>query len=247
MLSKARHLLGEVKNNITETQYKQALQEIYIAEGSDWFWWYGDEHSAEYKDQFDILFRWHIANVYKIIGKDVPQEVLKPIAEYEFKSIIKEQSKKISPKIDGKLTDEDKWENAGYFDTKRTMSTMHQIGELLTRFWFASDDEYAYFRCDTTHHLRSKEFVHINFHFPVEFKIILNYCGFLIESERSLTLYKLIYASDEIIEFALSKELIYGKYADSPEKPKLQLTIQTVSNNAKIDYPQGKKLEINLI
>ncbi len=247
MLSKARHRLEEVKDNITTDQYKRAINELYIAEGSDWFWWYGDEHSAENKDQFDILFRWHIANFYTIIGDEIPEEVMKPVPEYEFKPILKEQSKKISPNIDGKLTDEDKWENAGYFDAKRSMSTMHQIGELISRFWFASDDEYAYFRCDTIHHLRPNESIQINFYYPVEFKIILNHCGFTIDSEQDLTLYKLIYASDEIIEFALCKELIYGKYADINDKPKIQLSIVTISNNASIHYPQSGKIEINLL
>jgi len=35
---------------------RQAWEEIYIAEGSDWFWWFGDDHSSAQDDVFDYLF-----------------------------------------------------------------------------------------------------------------------------------------------------------------------------------------------
>ena len=40
-----------------------ALKQLYILEGSDWFWWYGDGQK-----QFDELFRMHLKNFYKIIN-----------------------------------------------------------------------------------------------------------------------------------------------------------------------------------
>lgn len=45
-----------------------AKKQIYILEGSDWFWWLGEE-----EDSFDKLFRLHLANFYAIIGKGAPQ------------------------------------------------------------------------------------------------------------------------------------------------------------------------------
>ena len=44
----------------------QAWEEIYAAEGSDWFWWYGDDQTAPAGDKpFDDAFRLHLDNVYK--------------------------------------------------------------------------------------------------------------------------------------------------------------------------------------
>lgn len=43
-----------------------AYEAMYAAEGSDWFWWYGDDQSAPAGDKpFDDAFRTHLNNVYK--------------------------------------------------------------------------------------------------------------------------------------------------------------------------------------
>ena len=44
----------------------RAWNEIYIAQGSDWFWWYGDDHSSALDGLFDHLFRKHLRNVYTL-------------------------------------------------------------------------------------------------------------------------------------------------------------------------------------
>ncbi len=51
---------------------ERAWDEIYIAEGSDWFWWYGDDHSSALDALFDHLFRKHLRNVYTLLGDDPP-------------------------------------------------------------------------------------------------------------------------------------------------------------------------------
>lgn len=44
----------------------QAWEAMYAAEGSDWFWWYGNDQSAPAGDEpFDVAFRTHLENVYK--------------------------------------------------------------------------------------------------------------------------------------------------------------------------------------
>ena len=47
----------------------RAREEVLIAEGSDWFWWYGDDHSSEHDLEFDDLFRRHLRNVYRLLDK----------------------------------------------------------------------------------------------------------------------------------------------------------------------------------
>ena len=53
----------------------RAREEVLIAEGSDWFWWYGDDHSSEHDLEFDDLFRRHLRNVYRLLGKTIPDEL----------------------------------------------------------------------------------------------------------------------------------------------------------------------------
>ncbi len=47
-----------------------ALKQIHIAEGSDWFWWYGDTDDKT----FDELFRMHLSNLYHLLGKAIPEQ-----------------------------------------------------------------------------------------------------------------------------------------------------------------------------
>jgi alpha-amylase/alpha-mannosidase (GH57 family) len=41
-----------------------AWEEMYAAEGSDWFWWYGTDQTDAAERQFDNAFRIHLENVY---------------------------------------------------------------------------------------------------------------------------------------------------------------------------------------
>ncbi|MGE5308801.1 MAG: hypothetical protein ACM3OC_06945 [Deltaproteobacteria bacterium] len=54
---------------------EQAWKQMYILEGSDWYWWLGED----YPGYFDRLFRMHLSNFYQIIGKKAPEYVKKPI------------------------------------------------------------------------------------------------------------------------------------------------------------------------
>lgn len=45
-----------------------ARHHLYAAEGSDWFWWYGDEFSTPVADVFDALFRAHLTAAYRQMG-----------------------------------------------------------------------------------------------------------------------------------------------------------------------------------
>jgi alpha-amylase/alpha-mannosidase (GH57 family) len=59
-------------SQISTSQLKLAWKQMYILEGSDWFWWYGEDPEGD----FDRLFRMHLANFYKILDQ-APPEYLK--------------------------------------------------------------------------------------------------------------------------------------------------------------------------
>lgn len=88
LLSETRKYLEDRKEDISPEIYNEALQSILIAEGSDWFWWYGPEHPADNKPIFDIIFRHYLQNVYKILGIEYPTNLELPIWEQPNKNTI---------------------------------------------------------------------------------------------------------------------------------------------------------------
>ncbi len=60
---------------ITAAARDQAYEELLIAEGSDWFWWYGDDHSSDQDAEFDDLFRRHVRNAYTALDLEPPAEL----------------------------------------------------------------------------------------------------------------------------------------------------------------------------
>ncbi|NQU21774.1 MAG: alpha-amylase/alpha-mannosidase, partial [Candidatus Nealsonbacteria bacterium] len=82
----AMHQTRQYLAQVTEQKSKPAEQidraweELYIAQGSDWFWWFGDDHSSAQDGLFDRLFRKHLQNVYQILGDQPPPELAKPIS-----------------------------------------------------------------------------------------------------------------------------------------------------------------------
>lgn len=54
---------------------------LLVAEGSDWNWWYGRDRTAQTAEQFDDLYRRHLANVYAQAGKPVPDLLLAPVLD----------------------------------------------------------------------------------------------------------------------------------------------------------------------
>ena len=50
----------------------KAWREFYIAEGSDWNWWYGGKAHTGTDNPFDSLYRTHLKNIYKLLGRPIP-------------------------------------------------------------------------------------------------------------------------------------------------------------------------------
>lgn len=246
MLANAKNAIISKESILPAETIRMALDVIYIAEGSDWFWWYGDEHIADDKYKFDMLFRWYIKRVYDILGETPPDEVSVPIGEFDYKPSTKQPTGKISPVIDGMLRDEDKWDLAGYYDAKRSMSTMHQVGELLGRVWYGFDEQNMYFRIDTVRSLRQGDRIELRFSSPAKFTASFQPNGFIIEGDAMMSFYKIRYASDEIIEFSLSRE-IFNTMINNTPKSAIELSIKTISTDGELTYPRQGNIVVNQV
>jgi hypothetical protein len=49
-----------------------AWESLYIAEGSDWYWWYGLDQDSGYDEMWDVLFKVHLSNIYRAVNLDLP-------------------------------------------------------------------------------------------------------------------------------------------------------------------------------
>src|SRR5436305_3269033 len=128
----------------------RAWEEIYIAEGSDWFWWYGDDHSSAQDALFDHLFRKHLRNVYTILGCDPPGSLFTPISQAASHRPINDQPTSfLNVKVDGRATYFEWIDGARYFcGNDRGTMTLVTKG-LMHCLWFGFDAERFLLRIDT--------------------------------------------------------------------------------------------------
>src|SRR3979409_1717497 len=88
----------------------EGRQELLIAEGSDWFWWYGDDHSSAHDLEFDDLFRRHLRNAYRRLEKPVPDELfLSNISTTPSSATQTEPTALLAPTLDGEETSYFEW------------------------------------------------------------------------------------------------------------------------------------------
>jgi alpha-amylase/alpha-mannosidase (GH57 family) len=121
---------------------------LYAAEGSDWFWWYGDDHFSPHSDRFDKLFRQHLMNVYRLLGHDTPRELLEPIKKKNPAGLIREPAAYIDPDINGRISDYFEWLAAGLYDLTRQGSAMHSSDRMLQSFYYGYNKTSLFFRID---------------------------------------------------------------------------------------------------
>ena len=74
-LSRARATFDARSPMVGEASRTRAFEALLAAEGSDWFWWYGDDHSSGQDDVFDALFRAQLRQVYEALGMPAPAEL----------------------------------------------------------------------------------------------------------------------------------------------------------------------------
>ncbi|MED6318582.1 MAG: glucodextranase DOMON-like domain-containing protein, partial [Candidatus Thermoplasmatota archaeon] len=72
-LVEARQALVEFEaTNPNDPGLPAAWESLYIAEGSDWYWWYGLDQDSGYDENWDVLFKVHLSNIYRAINLDLP-------------------------------------------------------------------------------------------------------------------------------------------------------------------------------
>ncbi|ADD67236.1 glycoside hydrolase family 57 [Denitrovibrio acetiphilus DSM 12809] len=148
LLADAHKRFQTKKDTLENTE--QIRKELFIAEGSDWFWWYGDDHFSLQSDTFDKLFRGHIANIYELMGEKVPTDVTRAIKKSHRTGMLKKPATLFTPTIDGRITSFYEWIGAGKFDLKFDAGAMTASGNTLGLLYFGFDKKNLYLRIDGT-------------------------------------------------------------------------------------------------
>ncbi len=142
-LLRARRRFDQIAGRATLENKNLAWQELMIAEGSDWCWWYGPEHSADSRGDFDQLFRNHLANVYRLLGDPVPAELnhsLLNVQEPQHRAPVR----MIQPVIDGLQTSSAEWANAGKYRAAHSSGAMHSQRAPIQELRYGSDGQNLY-------------------------------------------------------------------------------------------------------
>lgn len=145
LLSEAKIAFEESKTSLSSDVLKSATKELMVAEGSDWFWWYGDDHYTPQADEFDELFRKHLLNIYKLIAKEPPARLFESINKAKTARIKQKPKNYIMPEIDGKMTDFYEWLGAGSISLDAEFSAMDSSGFHFEKLFWGFDDENIYF------------------------------------------------------------------------------------------------------
>ncbi len=129
-------------------QVKLAQQELWIAEGSDWCWWYGPEHSSANDEEFDLLFRKHLSNIYRMLGGSAPDDLAVPIKRAKARAVNVPPTGRIQPRVDGQVTNYFEWMGAGVYLPDYRSGSMHGAPRYLEALYYGSSDQALYLRLD---------------------------------------------------------------------------------------------------
>jgi alpha-amylase/alpha-mannosidase (GH57 family) len=129
-----------------------AKEALYAAEGSDWFWWYGDDFTTDSAAEFDALFRGYVRAAWQALGEPAPaalDEAIKraalPVAKAD---ALAEPQGFIRPRLDGKVLSYFDWTGAGLYLPHEAQGSMHQGDGLFAALRYGFDERTLYLRLD---------------------------------------------------------------------------------------------------
>ena len=147
-LAEARDFYAGAAPKATEEARQLAFEELMIAEGSDWNWWYGPEHHSANDREFDELYRKHLSNVYQALGSAAPDALAQPIFTEAARPYFVSQTAFIHPRIDGATTGYFDWVGAAMYTADRRSSAMHGKQFVLDAVYAGIDESNLYGRLD---------------------------------------------------------------------------------------------------
>ena len=150
LLAEARDFFDQNKGRPGQdlSARERARHEVWISEGSDWCWWYGPEHSSGHDEEFDLLYRKHLSNIYRLLGGSPPDNLAVPVKHVELRAANYPPTGVIEPLIDGLETNYFEWLGAGLLLPDITSGAMHGVRNYLDALYYGSGRDAFYLRLD---------------------------------------------------------------------------------------------------
>ncbi|HEX5431317.1 MAG TPA: glycoside hydrolase family 57 protein [Bryobacteraceae bacterium] len=148
LLLDARRFYDRHRDSVPEKDRQLAYEELLIAEGSDWCWWYGPEHASENRPEFDQLYRDHLANVYRALGAEPPENLAHSILQAQPGAFHELPSNPLEVTLDGEVTSAFEWMGAGRYRPDFRSGAMHGETPPIREFFYGRNEERLFVRVD---------------------------------------------------------------------------------------------------
>ena len=156
MLRKAREAYAKAKRlhdqgadgAVNAENLAASYESLLAAEGSDWCWWYGPEHSTYNDAEFDAFYRTLLTEVYLKIAAEPPGELAEPIKRLPEDALISPPQSYLNVRVDGRESSYFEWLGAGLYAADRRGGSMHGRAYLMHELHYGFDDEWLYVRVD---------------------------------------------------------------------------------------------------
>lgn len=146
LIFKTRRDAAAYLQNVDEGISEKIRYHFLASECSDWFWWYGVDHVSDFVQEFDGLFRSHLIEIYRLLDRPIPAEILEPIHRDRLQNgFWKKPSNPISPKIDGASIRIMDWLGCGRIDARYGVSTMEKTSGSVNIIYYGYDADALYF------------------------------------------------------------------------------------------------------
>jgi alpha-amylase/alpha-mannosidase (GH57 family) len=254
LLHQARMLLkrAETQKPVSADALKRAWEELSIAEGSDWYWWFGDDHSSAQDSLFDKLFRKHLQNIYSLLEVPCPNMLNHPIKHGELRAVHTVPNGFLNVRINGRHTYFE-WISAGRYVSGNQRGTMTLVTEGLMRsVYFGFDPKRLMIRVDTAHaakdDLTTLDELSICFTEPPD--CVIRVTGLrkrapkavLYRKDRAVSKARIEVAVDQVLELAVAFEDLNVE-TDEP----IQMHLEAIERKQSIDRaPYEGSLELSV-
>ncbi|MFC1961373.1 glycoside hydrolase family 57, partial [Chloroflexota bacterium] len=114
-LLQTRQDLQQAEPRLSAEVKEAAFEAMYIAEGSDWFWFFGADQNSGQDWAFDDQFRGHLQRVYDLISVTPPAFIHIPVIPQNPQTPDRLSTGALAVTVDG-VADEGEWDAAAFFD-----------------------------------------------------------------------------------------------------------------------------------
>jgi len=117
--------LGELPEPVAES--------LRTLEGSDWYWWFGDDHHTAQRELFEELFHAHLRRLFRAAGRDVP-----PLPERDARrEDVRPRREPLEPiRPRGRPEDLFEWQSAGWYELRASGGSMARARRVARRLLY---------------------------------------------------------------------------------------------------------------